>query len=81
MLFKKTSNVVMNVISFSEALSLPVRFTTSMDTFVKAPYFSGKGSLNFTCGKCKFNLMKNTEREQLNNIAFQCPNCNIYNSL
>ncbi len=43
------------------------------------PFISGKGALNYTCGKCNHLILKSIRRIQILDAVYKCPKCGAFN--
>jgi predicted RNA-binding Zn-ribbon protein involved in translation (DUF1610 family) len=43
------------------------------------PYVSGKGALNYNCGKCDHLMLKSIRRIQIIDAIYKCPKCGSFN--
>jgi predicted RNA-binding Zn-ribbon protein involved in translation (DUF1610 family) len=43
------------------------------------PFISGKGALNYNCGKCGHLILKSIRRIQIIDAVYKCPKCDTFN--
>ncbi len=43
------------------------------------PYITGKGALNYNCGKCNHPILKSIRRIQIVDAVYKCPKCGTFN--
>lgn len=70
------NKIKMTIIGKDESKQLVTRSSDSIDY---SPFITGKGKLDFICGKCNLILVKKTDEEEINGLTFRCPSCLVYN--
>jgi predicted RNA-binding Zn-ribbon protein involved in translation (DUF1610 family) len=70
-----------NSVKFTD---LSVKLQGKSGTLIKAntaPIFIGVGSENINCYECGVKLISNIQRDQIENITIECPECGAFNKL
>ncbi len=45
------------------------------------PFISGKGALNYSCGKCNHLILRSIRRIQIQDAVYKCPKCGAFNRI